>query len=165
MATTPSKPRAKRLRQAVKWAGPIACVALATMIGVGAWCWIAWTSPNGRLSVASGHGVALIASIDPARSYPGLDPGWSITRAQPPGVALLPGVFEDNGYLALAIPLWIPLGALGWASAAAWRAERRERRRMKAGLCPRCHYDLTANTTNLCPECGAKTTPQAPSSL
>ena len=23
-----------------------------------------------------------------------------------------------------------------------------------AGLCPRCDYDLTANTTGVCPECG-----------
>ena len=34
-----------------------------------------------------------------------------------------------------------------------WGAQRK---RVKLGLCARCGYDLTANTSGVCPECGSK---------
>ena len=35
-----------------------------------------------------------------------------------------------------------------------WRRRRAVRRRAQAGLCGKCGYDLTGNTTGVCPECG-----------
>ena len=32
----------------------------------------------------------------------------------------------------------------------------RPRKRLRHGECPRCGYDLTGNTTGMCPECGAR---------
>ena len=32
--------------------------------------------------------------------------------------------------------------------------ESRRRARLTRGRCPQCEYDLTANTTGVCPECG-----------
>jgi hypothetical protein len=37
----------------------------------------------------------------------------------------------------------------------------RRRRRLRRGLCPRCGYDLTANPSGVCPECGGPAPPPA----
>ena len=57
----------------------------------------------------------------------------------------------------LTVPYWFLVCAgsllpLAWAWA--WRTGRRRARRLRAGLCPRCGYDLRA-TPDRCPECGA----------
>ena len=51
--------------------------------------------------------------------------------------------------------------SLGWAVAAtavlpAWYVLRKLRslRHYRAGLCPSCNYNLTGNTSGVCPECG-----------
>ena len=59
----------------------------------------------------------------------------------------------DGGLLPLAVgllslPFWLP---------AALRDERRSKRRRK-GLCLACGYNLTGNTSGVCPECGTPTT-------
>jgi hypothetical protein len=50
-----------------------------------------------------------------------------------------------------SVPLWIPLGVMLPPTAWVWLNDRRRR-----GACPRCRYDLTGNTTGVCPECGAR---------
>lgn len=59
-----------------------------------------------------------------------------------------------------AVSAWVPYWALMLASAALplrhwarYRHSHRERTRSRAGLCPRCGYDLPASTGR-CPECG-----------
>src|SRR2546423_2345445 len=54
----------------------------------------------------------------------------------------------------------LPLARL-WA----WRARRRERRRLRKGLCRRCAYDLRGNTSAVCPECGTAIAAPAATSL
>ncbi|MBN1343423.1 MAG: hypothetical protein JXQ73_12120 [Phycisphaerae bacterium] len=51
---------------------------------------------------------------------------------------------------AVAIPLWLPflLGAI--PAAYLWHRDRR----IPPGHCQHCGYNLTANTSGLCPECG-----------
>jgi hypothetical protein len=58
-------------------------------------------------------------------------------------------------YRGLVVPYWAALLAAA-ALPAAWvvRAGRRRRRRRRPGLCPHCGYDLTGNTSGVCPECG-----------
>ena len=35
-----------------------------------------------------------------------------------------------------------------------WRHDHRVRKRREKGLCTRCGYSLTGNTSGVCPECG-----------
>ncbi len=50
----------------------------------------------------------------------------------------------------LSIPLWAIVLLVGLPTAYLWRRDRRR----APGLCPNCNYDLRANTTGICPECG-----------
>jgi hypothetical protein len=61
-------------------------------------------------------------------------------------------------YWLVVVPLWAPtlIFAIPPAYAAAsWWRTRRRRTRQRAGLCPRCGYDLTGNVSGACPECGS----------
>ena len=53
---------------------------------------------------------------------------------------------------------WIPLVTaivpLCWLIDRRLHGSYRERIRRRHGLCPNCAYDLTANTSGVCPECG-----------
>jgi len=66
----------------------------------------------------------------------------------PPG----PGTVVAAGQ-ALILPLWIPF-LLVAVPTSIWF--RRDRRRIPPHCCQRCGYDLTGNTSGVCPECGAK---------
>ena len=56
----------------------------------------------------------------------------------------------------LIVPHWFVL--LLTAPLPAWHFARvlRRRRRLRRGRCLRCGYDLTANATGVCPECGGR---------
>jgi hypothetical protein len=51
----------------------------------------------------------------------------------------------------LLIPLWLPLFALAIPTSILWHHDRR---RPRLGHCPACNYNLTGNTSGICPECG-----------
>lgn len=57
--------------------------------------------------------------------------------------------------LSVNIPLWIPTLAFALTGVAL----RKSSTRHKPGACKRCHYDLTGNTSSVCPECGAQLEP------
>jgi hypothetical protein len=51
----------------------------------------------------------------------------------------------------ILLPLWIPFLLVALPTAFLWRRTRR----VPPGHCHKCRYDLTGNTTGICPECGA----------
>jgi hypothetical protein len=55
-------------------------------------------------------------------------------------------------WLSIHIPFWLP--AVISAVPTAWLLFR-DRRRIRPGCCRHCGYDLTANVTGICPECGS----------
>jgi hypothetical protein len=59
--------------------------------------------------------------------------------------------------LRIATTLALPLG--GWVVMVGYRLSQRWRVRKRAGLCPRCGYDLRA-TPQRCPECGRVSAPK-----
>ncbi len=55
-------------------------------------------------------------------------------------------------------PLWLPVVLLAAYPALAFaRSPRRRWRRRREGRCLACGYDLTGNTSGVCPECGEAT--------
>ena len=67
------------------------------------------------------------------------------------------GLYDDRRGASgnrIVFPIWLLAVASGmvpacWLSALLWRRGRR-----KAGGCRRCGYNLTGNTSGVCPECG-----------
>lgn len=54
----------------------------------------------------------------------------------------------------LRVSYWLLVAAFTITPAAWLWASFRRRHRSHRGLCPNCGYDLTANTSGKCPECG-----------
>lgn len=53
---------------------------------------------------------------------------------------------------SVLIPFWIPLSVTLILSSLVWRLRYR---RISPGHCQQCRYDLTGNTSGICPECGS----------
>jgi len=69
--------------------------------------------------------------------------------------SLSPG-FVSPGYVRYLIPLWMPFILFAtYPTIAFIRGPLRRYRRRKRGLCIRCGYNLTGNTTGVCSGCGA----------
>ena len=54
------------------------------------------------------------------------------------------------------VQLWMPLVLFSILPLAALLASARRRTRKRAGMCVQCGYNLTANVSGLCPECGTE---------
>jgi ABC-type ATPase with predicted acetyltransferase domain len=57
-------------------------------------------------------------------------------------------------YTSYVLPLWIPFLFFFILTSYLWLTDRR---RYAAGRCAECGYDLTGNTSGVCPECGTQT--------
>ncbi len=60
------------------------------------------------------------------------------------------GTFEQIAFDTFVIPIWLPLLVLSISTSLLWLHDRR----VLPGHCRRCRYDLTGNTSGVCPECG-----------
>jgi len=82
--------------------------------------------------------------------------GW---RISPPPLGLRdlywarwrPSLRIEPGFVFVRLPLWIPLLTILSAITVLWLAEARYR---QPGHCRACGYDLTGNTSGVCPEGG-----------
>jgi len=68
--------------------------------------------------------------------------------------AVLPALVDNAARSVVVVPIWMLFVASAIASTLFHRRARRER---LIGCCPNCEYNLTGNTTGVCPECGAPT--------
>jgi hypothetical protein len=64
-------------------------------------------------------------------------------------------------YWVAAVPHWFVVAVLAVPPALWLRRRQRERRAARVGHCPRCGYDLTANVSGTCPECGRRVAERA----
>jgi hypothetical protein len=77
------------------------------------------------------------------------------------GIALVPQ--SDVGYTSIAcrVPWWVLLLLFGVYPTVQFvrkkRQEYQKTRRLEHGQCNACGYDLTGNTSGVCPECGCAT--------
>jgi hypothetical protein len=56
-----------------------------------------------------------------------------------------------NGLKWIRMPLWLPFIVFAAPTTYLWH---RDRRRIPPGHCHSCNYNLTGNTSGICPECG-----------
>jgi hypothetical protein len=62
------------------------------------------------------------------------------------------GKYATGGLRFLVLPYWLPVGLTAAGSVPVFVLWKRRRR--PAGYCGRCSYNLTGNTSGVCPECG-----------
>ena len=94
-----------------------------------------WNNPI-ISSVGKGHGIDLLGLRAGQES-------WSF------------GPQDHYDAWRAVIPCWF-LATLFAIPPIYWLARKAQSRRLlRSGHCPTCRYDLTANTTGVCPECGA----------
>jgi hypothetical protein len=164
-----------------KWAGMVACLLTAMAFVSSGW-WglqIGLTSPGAEVwsggyiqnDVSLSGGVIWFrhTSWCSTTSRPQIgwhlvrDPqrGWGVLRKYPfptiyhqQGKYLSPIYLPFDDYLVMT-PLWLPFLFLLIPTVLLWR---RGRRKPRPGFCQACGYDLTGNTTGICPECGQEVT-------
>jgi hypothetical protein len=139
------------LRRWAKWAGLALTIALAI-------AWVASSSCGyGRVTHARDRTLWNFAFISGYLCISGGvagAPAWEVWSNDWHGLerwwTASPLCWFYPGDWAVILPLWIPLSlTLGYTLVLFWR----DRRRIAPGHC-RCGYDLTRNTSGVCPECG-----------
>lgn len=142
----------RRLTNTLKWAGTILAVALVGLQIAGVWYGVEYSSRRG-FCIGAGAGCLGIYWWDTARypRDPKSNPGWTLGQA--PRAAAVQwwghlGLYSDLNHVM--VPCWM-LAAMT-AVPTGWLWLHTPRR--FDGSCPACKYDLTGNTTGVCPECG-----------
>jgi hypothetical protein len=103
-------------------------------------CWV-W---RGRLTLTHFHPVSQVSSIR----------GMTFT---PPGFHFVIGGYGGMKIIFIDIKLWVLfLGCLVYPAFVIHNHFRLLRYRRQAGLCIYCGYNLTGNTSGICPECGER---------
>ena len=151
----------------LKWAGTVVCALTVVGYAMNAWGYVAWSGDYVSLFVDRGvvqviydfdEPLATRLSITPTYAAAGLQGGthsYAIQLLKGPTLVSLNGELARSGLWR--IPLWLPLLVVAPATLLLWRLDRR----VAPGHCRRCRYNLTGNTTGVCPECGTAFAPAA----
>ena len=140
---------AMKIPRWLKWVGVAIYLVLLTVIVTSAFGYVEWMS-TGR-SIGIGNGSVFVVwykTITPN----GWSAGWhrSLSGLSP----LLPGCIHPvPSATEIYAPLWIPFLIIAGGT---FFLFRRERRLIPPGHCRKCSYNLTGNTSGICPECGEK---------
>lgn len=162
-------------RRTLQWAGTIACVLLAAVFIASRWYEFDFSFTIGTHGLTGDVAAGCICVQD--LYFEKTNPGgyWEQVEERTPRIVKLrgwegvfhpkfrwwPNYFLRIGYVpaerwAIVLPLWIPFLLLAIPTAWLWRLDRR---RPLPGHCGSCNYDLTGNTSGVCPECGAAVPP------
>jgi hypothetical protein len=149
VAPTPSNSCLNRPRDVTKWVVMVASGLMAAVTALSLVVSVYWVGDVGG-GLHRGMGLEL----NRGQLRLGRTPNWyvhgfELSWATSPWMW---GFAPEQGSATwgIALPLWIPLFVLSVPAYCMWRPIDRGR-----SLCPRCSYDLTGNTTGVCPECGA----------
>lgn len=141
----------------VRWARVAACVLL--LCGWIGTFWSVFGYQNSTMSINLWGGCLEISAYPAGTGSQGWFAAW-----QPYEVYWLPefiyGKFSGARTTHLFLPLWMPLLVLGPTTIITTMRWWKRNRRLLAGDCRKCGYDLTGNTSGACPECGAAIAPR-----
>jgi len=151
--------RDSRAHRILKWVGLVVCVVIAVTWAVSLfWVFgrnnatIVGTAPNGRALIdLDGFGFyrgLFFVFLKGDYGWGTLQTGWIAVRF--PLKVSWWFAHVDKGY---SLPLWIPFVIVAIPTLILWRWTRFE-----PGHCQTCGYNLTGNTSGICPECGTKIT-------
>ncbi len=113
-----------------------------------AWC---WASPDTRFILLTEEELIGVVWLEPGgRVY--AHPGWNSRSYYREWryMEWLPVIGTEQQRWIFAIPLWLVLLAGAVPTIVLWYRDRRP----SPGHCKSCNYNLTANTSGTCPECG-----------
>lgn len=137
-----------RTRTCVKWGGLVMSVVVFA-----AWCVsipfvVMWSYDDAKSAIYLAGGCVDFGGI----GYPrGLRLYYRRVAFK-----VLPASRSTDGGMFYAFPLWIPLALVAIPTVFLWLRDRR----IPAGCCQRCGYDLRASKTR-CPECGLQIASEA----
>ncbi len=137
--------KARRLRTFTLWAGTLLCVLIIVLFVVSGWWEIALPGPTSRgPSLILMAGTAMIVHDYMAVTLVSADThSFGLSRWNWWGVGLYP---------IIHLPLYAVFLAVAVPTLLVWRFWPKP---VKPGHC-RCGYDLTGNTSGVCPECGVE---------
>jgi len=145
-----------QIQALVKWAGAGMCISIVVCALISTRRFICWTGSHHQVYLqcgAMGFGWRADGSC-PGMEQPSFARGWVVCEygAAPPKLGQLIWWFQRNSgaWEGGAIPLWLPFLLTGGPTVYCWWRGRSP----LPGYCARCRYNLTANVSGLCPECG-----------
>ena len=104
---------------------------------------------------AVGFGLGATFLTVESRRVPGPRGLWCETN--PDGIIVIPEVESFPSRWRLWIPVWVPFAAAAVLCVIGCRLSLRK---FRAGHCKKCGYNLTGNTSGVCPECGTPSEPR-----
>jgi hypothetical protein len=145
-----------RRGRVAKWVGTVACLVLVALFAV------SWAHMFRRRVDVIGHFSFMVwdgaAAVIWSNDADLLGDQYTL-----PELLVMVGAWEHPWHPSIYgawnpwgvyLPLWVPfimaVAPTGWLW---WR----DRRRIPAGHCRKCGYDLTGNVSGRCPECGVPT--------
>ena len=141
-----------RLRSTIKWSATVLTVLLL-VVWVGSAWWVASFRLQPTVSLLVYAGEVLIdwqepwsvipasTSSDFARHSAPFSWWFDVYRVTAP---------SGTTFNFVSIPIWVLVVLFATPTIWLWRGDWRK----QPGLCIKCGYDLRANTTGICPECG-----------
>ena len=145
--------RRSRTRRVLKWVGLALCVVLASTYALSGYR-LEWTQLDGGRTIrvmagyvqygwaSGGIRYGRLLYRDGQRFRASRLPGWPVLWWPPIDV------FGSGG--KVRVMLWVPLLVIAAPTALLWYRDRR----IPAGHCQNCGYDLTGNVSGICSECG-----------
>ena len=143
--------RLRRRWRILKWTGLVLSLLFVSTWAVSGWWGLDYTKRDKGQSAFSYRIEQGCLQLEWFKSYPPEGDGWWWYSHEETGWSWRPTVLRDPDGWVLEVPLWIPFLLVSSPIALLWW---RNRRRIPPGHCQKCGYNLTGNTSGICPECG-----------
>ena len=143
-----------RTRKIIKWTSFSGALILAAVLALASNWYVEyydWTGKTKYLVAFVHTGVVVLTESGNNPTAPRRGKGWRINRANTQSTIWPRIRFKSSlNQFSVWVPLWCPILLLTLTSALTWRGKK-----ALYPSCSSCEYDLTGNTSGVCPECGA----------